>query len=131
MNSPGPLRAPYSNALYLASWSDPKSGIRPFLVKPSLVHTWSNVLSWTKVPKDLLIKQIPTLEVGSSRLETLSRSRNPSRNPSFEQCPRAVYGSSTGWHELGASLVTPCGPTARRTARDNRYEERCERRGVL
>ena len=54
---------------------------------------------------------------------------NPSRNPSFGQCPRAVYGSSTGWHELGASLVTPCGPTARtcRTARDNSYEERFER----
>jgi len=49
---------------------------------------------------------------------------NPSRNPSFGQCPRAVYGSSTGWHELGASLVALCGPTARRTARDNRYEER-------
>ena len=35
-------------------------------------HTWRNVLSWTKVPKDLLIEQIPTLEVGWSRLETLS-----------------------------------------------------------
>ena len=44
------------------------------LVKPSLVHTWSNVLSWIKVPKDLFISQIPTPEVGSSRLETLSRS---------------------------------------------------------
>ena len=58
----------------MAPLSDLKSGIRPSLVKPSLVHTWSNVLSWTKVPKDLLISQIPTPEVGSSRLETLSRS---------------------------------------------------------
>ena len=49
-------------------------GSRGAAIKPSLVHTWSNVLSWTKVPKDLLIKQIPTLEVGLSRLETLSRS---------------------------------------------------------
>ena len=46
--------------------------MRPPLVKPSLEHTLSNVLSWTKVPKDLLIKQIPTLEVGWFRLETLS-----------------------------------------------------------
>ena len=46
---------------------------------------------------------------------------NPSRNPSFGQCPRAVYGSSTGWHELGTSLVTPCGPTALGAATNNRH----------
>ena len=51
---------------------------------------------------------------------------NPSRNPSFGQCPRAIDGSSTGWHELWASLVTPCGPIARKSARYNRCEERCE-----
>ena len=45
--------------------------MRPSLVKPSLQHTLSNVLSWTKVPKDLLISQSPTLEVDLSRLETL------------------------------------------------------------
>ena len=45
--------------------------MRPPLVKPSLEHTLSNVLSWTKVPKDLLISQSPTLEVDLSRLETL------------------------------------------------------------
>ena len=45
--------------------------MRPSLVKPSLEHTLSNVLSWTKVPKVLLISQSPTLEVDLSRLETL------------------------------------------------------------
>ena len=54
--------------------SDLKSGIRLSLVKPSLLHTCANILSRPQVPKDLLIKQIPTLEVGSSCLETLSRS---------------------------------------------------------
>ena len=47
--------------------------MRPSLVKPNFVHTWSSVLSWTKVPKDLLIQQIPTLEVDLSRLESLMR----------------------------------------------------------
>ena len=66
-----PSGRPYPDAFLLAPWSDPKSGIRPSLGKPSLVHTWSNVWSWTKVPKDLLISQSPTLEVDLSRLETL------------------------------------------------------------
>ena len=73
MNSPGSLPAPYSDAFLLAPWTDPKSGMRLSLVKPSLIHTLSNVLSWTKVPKDLLIQQIPTLEVDLSRLESLMR----------------------------------------------------------
>ena len=48
--------------------------MRPSVVKPSLEPTLSNVSSWTKVPKDLLISQSPTLEtleVDLSRLETL------------------------------------------------------------
>ena len=79
MNSPGSYGIPpgavfrISDAFLLAPWTDPKSGMRLSLVKPSLIHTWSNVLSWTKVPKDLLIQQIPTLEVDLSRLESLMR----------------------------------------------------------
>ena len=52
------------------------------ILSPAFGHLWSSqawyihleqcIELWTKVPKDLLIKQIPTLEVGWFRLETLS-----------------------------------------------------------
>ena len=54
-----------------SSWrlgSDPKSGTRPSLVKPSLVHTWGKVPSMAKVPNDPLILQVSTLEVDLFRL---------------------------------------------------------------
>ena len=87
----------------LAPWSDPKSGIRSSLVKPSLVHTWTNILSCQKVPKDLLIKQIPTLEVGLSRLETLSRSLTLAVTlalSSVEERFTAPAPASTSWGRL-------------------------------
>ena len=40
------LREVFRDAFFLVPLSGPKSGIRPSLVKPSLVHSWSNILGW-------------------------------------------------------------------------------------
>ena len=89
--------------------------MQPFLVKTSLVHTWSNALSWTTVPKDLLIQQIPTLEVGWSRLETHSWSLTLAVTLALgralgsvrEQLPVYLRLQHAGW--LARTYVRPAG----------------------